>query len=279
MNELEKVNRNELERINKSALEYALHSIPRMRELSTPLRKYLGINSFGYMRTYSDCKYLSLLDGHDDYTKKFFEIIPKSDPHFIKALQNSPYGEATFALWPTSFSKNSPIMSLLNDYNLWHGFQITYRREEYCEMFSFTFNKQSDDKSSFYIQNIPILLKFISFFKSQAIDLIECNNKSNLAIFPEKFSTEFIDNNNSYQFLLDINKSLILKDTFGNSINLTHRESECLKIFVKNRTSKEIALTLGISPRTAELHIQNIKRKLGINYKSQLVDIYTKSFY
>ncbi len=268
----------DIARINKVALEYALHSVPRMREISEPLRKCLGINSFGYMRTYNDCSYLSLLDGYEDYSKKFFESIPKSDPHFIEAIQTAPYGEASFALWPTMPKVLTPILSLLDAYSLWHGFQITYRREDYCEMFSFTFDKQAGDRSAFYMQNIPILLKFINYFKAQAIDLIDCH-KSSLALFPERFDTNFIDNNKLQQFLSDIDKSLVLKDLNGNIAHLTHRESECLKAFANNKTCKEVAQLFGISPRTVELHIHNIKQKLGINYKNQLIDIYASNLY
>lgn len=270
----------ELEKIKKSALEFTLHSIPRMKELSEPLRKYFGINSFGYMRTYSDCKYLSLLDGHPDFLNMFYDRVKKSDPHFIKALQDTPYGEPNYSLWPVDHSPNSPpILSLLNAHDLWHGFQITYRREEYCEMFSFTFSKKAGDRASFYMNNISILMKFITYFKTQAIDLIEDKDKTRLSLFPEKFCTDFISNDPSRKFLLDIDKNLSLKDSTGNIINLTHRESECLKVFAKNKTSKEMAKILDISPRTAELHMHNIKQKLGINYKNQLVDIYTENFY
>ena len=270
-----------LEKINKSALEYTLHSIPRMKELSKPLHKYFGINSFGYMRTYKDCKYLSLLDGHEGFINSFYERAKKSDPHFIKALQNTPYGEPSYSLWPVncSSSNSPPILSLLNAHDLWHGFQITYRREEYCEMFSFTFSKQAGDRSAFYMENIPILHKFIASFKTQAADLIEKQHKDNLALYPEKFCTDYIDSNNYKQFLLNLDKSLTLKDLSGNIAHLTYRESECLKILVKNKTCKEIANMLEISPRTVELHIQNIKQKLKINFKSQLIDIYANNFY
>jgi DNA-binding CsgD family transcriptional regulator len=268
----------ELEKINKSALEYALYSTQRMQEISAPLKKYLGIKSFSYMRTYPDCSYLSLLDGYEEYSKKFFETIPKSDPHFIEAINNTPYGEAHFTLWPVSPTTLTPILSLLDAYNMWHGFQITYRREEYCEMFSFTFDKQTDDKSAFYIKNIPVLLKFINYFKAQALDLIENNDKNKLAIFPEKFTTEYLDNTNNKLFLSDLNQDLVIKNFEGDITHLTSRESECLKIFSQNKTCKEIAQILAIAPRTVELHIQNIKHKLKINYKNQLFELYRKNF-
>lgn len=266
----------ELERINKSALDYALKCIPRMQQIAQPLETYLGIKSFSYMRTYDDCTYLSLLNGYEEYTKKFFQTIPSSDPHFIKAIQNTPYDEPSYCLWPTAVDELTPIMSLLDYYDIWHGFQISFRRANYCEMFSFTFNKSSDDKSSFYLKNIPKLLKFINYFKSQALDIIETENKKVLAVFPEKFSIDYVQDPSLdffTQALTNNSKPILIKDSFGDIAHLTPRESQCLSILIKNKTSKEIARILNIAPRTAELHIQNIKTKLKVNFKNELFDI------
>jgi DNA-binding CsgD family transcriptional regulator len=269
----------EIERINKSALDYSLSSIKKMENLFDPLKSKLGICSFSYMKTFHDCSYLSLLSGYDEYTKKFFETIPKSDPHFIKAIQQAPYGEPCFFLWPTASENLTPIMSLLDAYDLWHGFQITFRRQEFCEMFSFTFNKSSGNKADFYFSNINILLKFINFFKNNAGELIDTKDKRKLAIFPEKFDTNFIENQHIKDMLVDFERNITLKSYNGNIVHLTSRESECLRLMVKNKTCKEISNILNISTRTVELHVANIKQKLGINYKNQLLEIYFNNYY
>ena len=48
-----------------------------------------------------------------------------------------------------------------------------------------------------------------------------------------------------------------------------------MSIFMQNRTIKEIGKHLELSPRTVERYIENVKQKLGVNYKSQLVDIFS----
>lgn len=263
---------------NKKALDFALHAVPRMRQLSEPLRQFLGIKGFSYMRTYNDCRYLSLLNGYEEYTKKFFETIPKSDPHFVEAINSTAFGEANYTLWPIAPKRFTPILSLLDTYNLWHGFQITYRSKEYCEMFSFTFDKQSDNKSLFYTKNIPFLIKFVNYFRTQGLDLIEEDIANKLAVFPEKFNTGYVEDYELKEFLSQISKNIALKDSEGGIARLTQRESECLIAFSQNKTCKEIAAALKMAPRTVELHIQNIKHKLKINYKNQLIDIFRSSF-
>ncbi len=265
--------------MNKLALQYAIRAVPRMKELAAPLMQYLGICSFSYMRIYKDSSYLSLLNGYEEFNTKYFETIQKSDPHFIETMQNTTHEEPQFSIWPTDQKKLTPIFSLLDSYNIWHGFQITYRKENYCEMFSFSFDKQSSDKTAFFLKNIPLFIKFIAFFRTQAGDLIDDRDKKKIAVFPQKFCIDPVEINESmHKFLADINKPFLLHDISGNIVHLTKRESECFKFFTKNRTSKEIARLLDISPKTVEIYISNIKQKLGIHYKNQIFEMSTNIF-
>lgn len=52
---------------------------------------------------------------------------------------------------------------------------------------------------------------------------------------------------------------------------LTPRESEVLRLLVDGRSSREIAETLSISPRTASTHIQNILGKLDVNTRTAAI--------
>jgi len=257
--------------VNKLALDFVVQSIPRMQKLAEPL-KHLGIIGFGYLRTYDDCRYLKLFNGYAEYTEKFFETIKKPDPHFIKALQNTSHDKPMLLLWPNKTTNISPILSLHQSYDICHGFQISYRKAGYCEKFHFNFDKLSDDKSSFYMQNLPILLKFIDYFRQQAADLLDDRDKNKIAIYQQKFDTNYILKNNTKLFLDHINNSFMLKNKNGDLISLTKRETECLKLYVQNKTAKEVSNLLGLSPRTVEFYLQQIKHKLDINYKSELVE-------
>ncbi len=262
--------------LNKAALQYTISVTPRMKELAAPLQKYFGICSFSYMRIYNDCRYLSLLNGYEEFNKIYFENILQSDPHFIQAMQDATPNQPCFSLWPTDLKQLTPIFSLLDAYNIWHGFQITYRKADYCEMFSFTFDKQANDKKDFFIKNSLLLLKFADFFKNQAADIIDDQDKTRIAQFPKKFSIskESKDALVGANFLKELTKPILLKDANNKLVRLTKRETECFNLLIHNKTAKEIAHHLNISTRTVELHISNIKQKLGVNYKSQLLNLY-----
>jgi DNA-binding CsgD family transcriptional regulator len=55
------------------------------------------------------------------------------------------------------------------------------------------------------------------------------------------------------------------------SVSLTPREQECLEHTVKGYTAKQIAKKLAISPRTVEEYINQIKLKLDVGSKQELI--------
>ena len=52
---------------------------------------------------------------------------------------------------------------------------------------------------------------------------------------------------------------------------LTGREREIVQLLAEGHTSKEVAVSLGITVKTAETHRTNIMRKLGVHSVSELV--------
>jgi DNA-binding CsgD family transcriptional regulator len=49
---------------------------------------------------------------------------------------------------------------------------------------------------------------------------------------------------------------------------LTAREMEVLRLIAGGRTAKEAARELGISPKTADNHIQNLYSKIGVTTRA-----------
>ncbi len=64
-----------------------------------------------------------------------------------------------------------------------------------------------------------------------------------------------------------------------NNVQLTQREMQCLQYTVKGFTAKEIAQQLGISFRTVEEYLTNIRIKAGANSKSELIKMTIENFY
>jgi DNA-binding CsgD family transcriptional regulator len=56
------------------------------------------------------------------------------------------------------------------------------------------------------------------------------------------------------------------------NIHFSAREKECLKLLMYGKTIKAIANILGISNRTVNHYLENIKFKMGVTYKSELIE-------
>ena len=57
----------------------------------------------------------------------------------------------------------------------------------------------------------------------------------------------------------------------SNKVALTRREREVLKLVGDGATSKDIALKLDISPKTAQVHRDNLKQKLNLRSTAEMV--------
>ena len=53
--------------------------------------------------------------------------------------------------------------------------------------------------------------------------------------------------------------------------NLSEREIEVLRLIAAGQTDREIAETLFISPRTANVHVANLRGKLGVSSRAAAV--------
>lgn len=60
----------------------------------------------------------------------------------------------------------------------------------------------------------------------------------------------------------------------GVTIELTRRESQCMHLLCRGLTSKYIARKLGLSNRTVEGYIDNIRSKTNSRSKSELIELY-----
>jgi Response regulator len=69
---------------------------------------------------------------------------------------------------------------------------------------------------------------------------------------------------------------MIMQGAFG-EVSLTPRERQTLCLVIKGKTTAAVAALLGISPRTAELYLASVKRKLGCRTKSEMVHYLLKS--
>lgn len=141
---------------------------------------------------------------------------------------------------------------------------LNYQFPDFYEAFAFATYINNTKMIEFYLNHLDYFKKFVAYFREKANFLIKN------AIVPEnKIIRSTIE---PLQLQKEkTKKNFLIAGT--NNKPLTAREIECLTYISKGRSAKEIGNILGVSTRTIEAHIYNIKSKLGCHRRSQLVDI------
>ena len=67
-----------------------------------------------------------------------------------------------------------------------------------------------------------------------------------------------------------------LAERAGPGPQLTHRELQVAELVAEGLTNQAIASRLSIAPRTAETHVENIRRKLQVNSRTQIATWVTR---
>jgi DNA-binding CsgD family transcriptional regulator len=101
-------------------------------------------------------------------------------------------------------------------------------------------------------------LFYLKSIKNQLLSFLGSPTKNSLFLFTKAL----------YNLALNCNLLNCLKQI----IILSDRELQTLCLSARGFTAKKIALILGISPRTAEIYIANIKVKLNIYTQAEIID-------
>lgn len=269
---------------NTSFTPYAYneHVFKEICELCSPLFQYSDINFFGYMRIFCDGKYFAI-STNLEWQKYLLEEITLNGKEFQKHINAIEMDTTSNFLWP-DFTNNLQDQTLLDlySYNVWNGFSIYKKRPQYIESWSFAGDVQSTNLRNFYINNIQTLNRFVNYFNQKAKYFLNFTDANLLSRFENFGDYSSIENkkvnskaeNNQVELL----KKLELDDLFlqfnNQEIFLSKREWKCLAYLSCGRSSKEISSFLGLSHRTVEYYINNIKLKTNVRYKSELLNLY-----
>jgi DNA-binding CsgD family transcriptional regulator len=271
--------------LNASAYSYHSAIAAEFQEICRPLLN-LGIKCFSYIRIFNDGSYMVLVN-HEKYIKKYLSIIDTNGSIFTNNIHTAFTFDKHYYILDQDiniFDKNKdPIMHLLYDYDIWNLCTIYKKRDlNSIEGYTFAMSRAEEYATHFYANHFYLLEHFIQYFNQRAKDLIDCNDKKRLAYFKQEFS---FNQQCPYQSLAHNIENFLRETRFNGltikgqdtNICLTARETECLKYLALGKSIKEIARTLGLSPRTIEYYIQNTKNKTGLKSRGELLMRYYKT--
>lgn len=245
-------------------LNNSLHT--PLRYLLEKLKKVSKINNFSYMKIYPTKRlYISShLEWFDHYVQnKFFNNYTHNSSCYVSSK------EVSYIQW-NDYNLDAVFKSAI-DFNIWNGFSIMKNNADNIEVFNFSGFKNDTCLNKYYINNLEVLYFFIMKFK-ELLSLYEKRQDISKAFLKAtKFNIQK-PLSEEESFLKEFYSQFPLKSYNLESSTLTKRQIQCILRLLQGKTSKEIANDLSISSRTAEMYINQIKQKLNVAYKGDLIN-------
>lgn len=254
--------------LNETAYQYNITAQDKINSICEPLFKSFNLESFRYCRFFYDGSY-ALISSNKSITvnESFSKLIFNRESNgtvFEQAIAKTQFDQFYYFLWPSD--PEDALLSLYHHLNIWNGFTIYLKSQNYLECWCFAATKDQPILSNFYINNVKILHQFIKHFHTLANEIVQNAINSYRGIF-KHFHYEQLQYDSSYEFF-KLNNSIVFNK------HLSPREIESLHFLLKGMSNKEIARKLGLSCRTIEDYVNSIKNKLECKDRKQLLSLF-----
>jgi DNA-binding CsgD family transcriptional regulator len=262
----------------KAAVTYFKNASSALMDDAELLKSYMGISEFGYSKLFHDNKYF-YLSSDPRIIDACAEIL--DDPIIFYDKISLTHNEYTTVLWPSS--PTNYAMALCQKYNYWNGATVFKKNLDSIELFWFSSYTDNDSASKYYIKNYKLLVCFVQYWLKKNRKMLKLDAPEVLAKTADVIDFSNLDKIKSdikleqdvlKEFLNQIQLKGVNLETELGTAHITPRELECLHLFSKGNTGKEMASVLGLSPRTIEGHMNSIRGKLGFMSKSNIIKLY-----
>ncbi|WP_341793687.1 helix-turn-helix transcriptional regulator [Rickettsia endosymbiont of Ceutorhynchus obstrictus] len=266
--------------INASAYQYYLYTQERLLQIHNHLQN-LGIPFMAYGKIFKNGTYLPLITNTAaEFLQIYFSTIKNNGFTYTNIINQTTNAKCNYVFFSNDINcfdkRKDPIMYLMYDFNLWKNILMIYKLTnlEFIECYMFGVEGNTAQATNFYLNNMPLLEHGIDYFNCKAKDLIDTSDKKKLAYFKQKLNFNIVEQE---ELILQQSKQFALNTKFNNNSKLSLREIDCLYHLSLGNSMKEIGRILNLSPRTVEHHLNNVKQKTGLLYKSQLVSEFLKN--
>jgi DNA-binding CsgD family transcriptional regulator len=229
---------------------------------------FANIKTISYNKTFYNCSYINLINGYTAFAQQYCGLIIDRGKNFINAIHNTQNDKPYILIWPNDAAKSDPLLSLVYEHNIWNGVSLLFRTNDGIETISLAGDKESTNVPNLIINNMEVILDCVNYFRQRISLLTESCTSNTYGIYKNKFDmsfkgepTKFVHFNNEVS-----------------DIKLSLRESQCFELLCRGYSMKKTANILGLSPRTIETTINNVKSKTNLRYKSELIDLYYERY-
>lgn len=255
---------------------YLTRYCDRIRDVTRPIRDRFNIDYFTYHKINNDGHYTVILDRPDwaeHYVNKKFYLL---DPY----LRNPEAYESGVCFLesngPDAY-QNEVLKDGFELFNLNVGMILIEKSADCVEFFSCSGNSKDGGIYSLYINDVGLLKAFARYFKKELENLYFEMQEAPISLPQLKGEDYYIKtpvmakttNDQRLAFLNEVGHS----EELQLYQRISPREKDCLELLQKGKTAKESAETMGISPRTIEFYLENIKDKLGCVNKKEILSL------
>lgn len=283
------------------ALNHYTVNAPYVAEISKPFES-IGLIGFVYMRIYPNGSIINLaaLPCWTDFYYKQVFAKNYTEQDMIDHLCIHD-GASLWAMNPA----NKVWKDVKDKFGYGNGITLNKQHDEFKEITMFYSMADNHAINNFYLNNLDILNKFKNYFIESAHKIIKQEERVKDSFChpliptknPKTSETSLIENLtldisqklksiglNTSQLTWDtifklsatqINKLLVKRNYPINlgthQITLSKMEIRTFIELIKGKHAGEIACTLEIKQSTVESYLLNLKNKIGVNFKSELI--------
>jgi len=241
---------------------YSLQITRQIKEIINPVKKEYGVDHFCLARYFNDGTILSLISNPDLYMHHFKNQYCIS-PIIPEKLLGKKFHYIVMPDLEDGF--NQVAHEYIMYFNLSFPLYLFERSENYFDLYIFESHGNGAKSVNTYLNNFSLLENFKSYFKETAADLI-AQSQNHKIILPESMRPNFGG-------LMETESPLPLVTSLPETIknNFSKRKTEVIYYLLRGCSAKEIGIHLNLSHRTIEFHINEIKAKIGVKKKADLI--------
>lgn len=266
---------------NNVAIQLAIDTYERVREICLPIFKLFGLTFFRYLRVFPDGTRVHLCS-NPEWTDTFYK----------NQFYNVAWYDSTKLVAPRSIETLWDEKSQLNDnavgiearthFAMYHGISIVRSRNGYYEIFDFATDQENVQINDIYLNNLNFFDRFFFYFRDQARLLIKdaIRNPIKIDSLMQSWNSQncyFLQQKKMDQFLKETQIKHYILSVLGEDVSLTPREAECIYWGSLGKSAEETSVIVGSSKRTVEIHLDNVKQKLGLSKISQVIKLASDS--
>lgn len=251
-----------------SYLNISLTAAPDVFVICQELFKTTEVNCFSYSRVYKDGSRAELWTDPIalEYTfikKKY--IVGTYTADYYDSDERYALLESKIESFPDTIREK--YSTQLSDQRIIFDhaspLEIVLKLNDSCEFFSFYSPVSRRSAETFYINKLDTFERFSNFFKIVAASLIAAASSQRLVGASSVLDVRHPSTDIRVPCTWDLADS--------RSHLLTERQLEIAKHVITGQTARQIAHCLGLSARTVETHIDNMKSRLGCANKTELL--------